>query len=39
MSIDLVVVTPHGEAFSEPVEQVVLPGAEGDFGVLENHRQ
>ena len=39
MSIDLVVVTPHGEAFSEPVEQVVLPGAEGDFGVFENHER
>ena len=39
MAIDLVVVTPHGEAFSEPVEQVVLPGAEGDFGVLENHER
>ena len=29
MAIDLVVVTPHGEAFSEPVEQVVLPGGRG----------
>lgn len=39
MAIDLVVVTPEGEAFSEPVEQVVLPGAEGDFGVLESHEK
>lgn len=37
MSIDLIVVTPEGQAFSEPVESVVLPGAEGDFGVLEHH--
>lgn len=39
MAIDLVVVTPHGEAFSEPVEQVVLPGGEGEFGVLESHER
>ncbi len=37
MPINLVVVTPEGEAFSEPVESVVLPGAEGDFGVLAEH--
>jgi len=37
VSIDLIVVTPEGEAFSEPVDFVVLPGAEGDFGVLEHH--
>ncbi len=37
MSINLVVVTPEGEAFSQPVEGVVLPGAEGDFGVMEEH--
>jgi F-type H+-transporting ATPase subunit epsilon len=37
MPLDLVVVTPNGEAFSAPVEQVVLPGSEGDFGVLESH--
>lgn len=37
MALDLIVVTPNGEAFSEPVEQVVLPGVEGDFGVLESH--
>lgn len=39
MAIELIVVTPEGEAFSEPVEQVVLPGAEGDFGVLESHEK
>ncbi len=39
MALELVVVTPHGEAFSETVEHVVLPGAEGDFGVLESHER
>jgi F-type H+-transporting ATPase subunit epsilon len=39
MPLDLIVVTPHGEAFAEPVEQVVLPGTEGDFGVLESHEK
>lgn len=39
MSLHLVVVTPEGEAFSEPVERVVLPGSEGDFGVLESHEK
>jgi F-type H+-transporting ATPase subunit epsilon len=37
MPINLIVVTPEGEAFAEPVESVVLPGAEGDFGVLAEH--
>jgi F-type H+-transporting ATPase subunit epsilon len=37
--IELIVVTPEGEAFSGPVEQVVLPGAEGEFGVLESHER
>ena len=39
MSLDLIVVTPQGEVFSETVEQVVLPGSEGDFGVLEEHEK
>jgi F-type H+-transporting ATPase subunit epsilon len=39
MSFDLNVVTPEGEAFDGPVETVVLPGAEGDFGVLEGHEE
>ena len=39
MSPELVVVTPEGEAFSEVVEQVVLPGEAGDFGVLESHER
>ena len=37
MALDLVIVTPQGEAFSGAVDQVVLPGAEGRFGVLESH--
>jgi F-type H+-transporting ATPase subunit epsilon len=39
MTLELVVVTPSGEAFSEEVEQVVLPGEAGDFGVLESHER
>ncbi len=39
MALDLIVVTPAGEVFAEPVERVVLPGAEGDFGVLESHEK
>ncbi len=30
-------VTPERELFSGPVDQVVVPGGEGDFGVLPNH--
>jgi F-type H+-transporting ATPase subunit epsilon len=39
MPLDLIVVTPQGESFAEAVEQVVLPGSEGDFGVLEAHEK
>ncbi len=39
MAVELVVVTPEGEALSEEVEQVVLPGEAGDFGVLESHER
>jgi len=39
VSIELVVVTPQGEALSEQVNQVVLPGEAGDFGVLEDHER
>lgn len=39
MPIDLNVVTPEGEAYDGPVETVVLPGVEGDFGVLEGHEE
>jgi F-type H+-transporting ATPase subunit epsilon len=37
MAIDLNVVTPEGQAFKDGVRSVVLPGTEGDFGVLEGH--
>jgi len=39
MSLELIVVTPQGEAFAETVQHVVLPGSEGDFGVLEEHEK
>ncbi len=39
MALELVVVTPQGEALSEEVEQIVLPGEAGDFGVLESHER
>ena len=39
MSIDLTIVTPQGIVYRGPVESVVLPGAEGEFGVLENHER
>jgi F-type H+-transporting ATPase subunit epsilon len=37
MSLHLTVVTPEGEAFNEDVQTVVLPGTEGEFGVLAGH--
>ena len=37
MGFELVVVTPEGQAFSDTVESVVLPGTEGYFGVLDGH--
>jgi len=37
VSVELQIVTPSGEAFSDTVETVVLPGSEGRFGVLERH--
>ncbi len=37
--IELVIVTPQGEVFRGNVESVVLPGSEGDFGVLEGHER
>ncbi|MBY0399088.1 ATP synthase F1 subunit epsilon [Myxococcota bacterium] len=39
MALELVVVTPEGEAFSDAVQQVVLPGEAGRFGVLESHER
>ncbi len=37
MPFHLTVVTPEGEAFDGAVESVVLPGSEGEFGVLPGH--
>ena len=37
MPIELVVVTPEGQRYAGPVDEVVLPGSEGEFGVLESH--
>jgi len=39
MALQLTVVTPEGQAYDGEVEQVVLPGTEGDFGVLEQHER
>ena len=39
MSIELVIVTPQGEAFRGAVDSVVLPGAEGEFEVLADHER
>ena len=39
MALQLTVVTPAGQAYDGEVEQVVLPGSEGDFGVLEQHER
>ena len=39
MSLQLTVVTPEGEAYRDQVTRVVLPGSEGDFGVLEGHER
>jgi F-type H+-transporting ATPase subunit epsilon len=36
---ELVIVTPHREVFRDPVDGVVLPGSEGEFGVLEGHER
>jgi len=36
---DLTIVTPQGPAFEGPAESVVLPGSEGDFGVLPAHER
>ena len=39
MPFDLTIVTPQGEAYQGRVDTVVLPGSEGDFGVLEGHER
>jgi F-type H+-transporting ATPase subunit epsilon len=37
MALKLEIVTPEAKTFSDDVEQVVLPGVEGEFGVLPGH--
>jgi F-type H+-transporting ATPase subunit epsilon len=37
MAFHLTVVTPEGEAYDKSVDAVVLPGSEGEFGVLSGH--
>lgn len=36
-TIKLSIVTPTGEIYSDDVKSVVLPGKDGEFGVLPNH--
>ena len=35
--LHLEIVTPQGQIFNDDVSRVVLPGSEGEFGVLPNH--
>ena len=39
MPLDLTIVTPSGPAYRGDVDSVVLPGSEGDFGVLPEHER
>ena len=39
MPFELTIVTPEGQAYQGSVERVVLPGSEGEFGVLTNHER
>jgi F-type H+-transporting ATPase subunit epsilon len=39
MPLQLTIVTPEGVRFEGPVERVVVPGTEGDFGVLPGHER
>jgi F-type H+-transporting ATPase subunit epsilon len=39
VSLELLIVTPQGTAWRGSVKSVVLPGSEGDFGVLEHHER
>jgi F-type H+-transporting ATPase subunit epsilon len=36
-TLDCEIVTPDGSAFSGPAEMIVVPGAEGELGVLPRH--
>jgi len=37
MEVEVSVVTPEGRAFEGSAQSIVLPGAEGEFGVLSGH--
>jgi len=37
--VNLTIVTPDGEWYQGSVNGIVLPGAEGDFGVLPSHER
>jgi len=39
MGLELTIVTPQGESFRGTVDTVVLPGSEGEFGVLPDHER
>jgi len=39
MPVQLTIVTPEGVRFEGPVDRVVVPGTEGDFGVLPGHER
>ena len=39
MPIDLTIVTPAGTRYHGQVDRVVVPGSEGDFGVLPGHER
>jgi len=39
MGFHLTIVTPQGASFDSEVDAVVLPGSEGDFGVLPDHER
>jgi len=39
LPLQLTIVTPEGTRYDGPVESVVVPGTEGDFGVLPGHER
>lgn len=39
MGFNLSIVTPEGQAFAGEADGIVLPGIEGDFGVLPDHER
>lgn len=39
MALELTIVTPEGTRYQGPVDSVVVPGTEGDFGVLPGHER